>query len=96
MKLLQVFVLAAPAMALSANVAGAHHAFTATYDGKQEISVQGVVTEFRFVNPHAMMSIDVTDAAGKVVTWTVEFAGRLAGSAPFDETSRNSATWEWT
>ena len=33
--------------------------------------------EFRFVNPHAMLVMDVKDEAGNVVKWTVEFAGRL-------------------
>ena len=35
------------------------------------------MTQFRFVNPHAMMLMDVTDKSGKVVKWNVEFAGRL-------------------
>jgi hypothetical protein len=47
------------------------------YDEKRVITVAGVVTEFRFVNPHAMMLMDVTDESGKVEKWTVEFAGRL-------------------
>ena len=41
------------------------------------MAVSGVVTEFRFANPHAMLSLDVKDDAGKVVKWTVEFAGQL-------------------
>ena len=57
--------------------ASAHHAFSPVYDEKRLITVVGVVTQFRFVNPHAMMFMDVTDDAGKVVKWTVEFAGRL-------------------
>ena len=77
MKQWRAIVLAAPAIALSANAAIAHHSFTAEYDARREASVQGVVTEFRFVNPHALMSVDVTDNTGKVVTWTIEFAGRL-------------------
>jgi hypothetical protein len=55
----------------------AHHAFTPVYDEKRTLTVAGVVTEFRFVNPHAMLSMDVTDASGRVAKWTVEFAGRL-------------------
>jgi hypothetical protein len=48
------------------------------YDAKKTIVVEGVVTQFRFVNPHAMMLMDVTDKkTGKVVKWNVEFAGRL-------------------
>jgi hypothetical protein len=61
----------------SARIADAHHSFSAVYDDKRTISVTGVVLEFRFVNPHALMSMNVTDEAGKVVKWTVEFAGRL-------------------
>lgn len=57
--------------------ATAHHSPTAVYDLGRTVSVQGVVTEFRFVNPHAMMFVDVTGETGHVVKWTVEFAGRL-------------------
>jgi hypothetical protein len=57
--------------------AGAHHAFAPVYDAQRMVTVQGVVTEFRFINPHAMMSIDVTDETGKVVKWSVEFDGVL-------------------
>ena len=56
---------------------GAHHSFAPVYDAKRTISVQGVVTEFRLINPHALMLMEVTDDTGKVVKWTVEFAGRL-------------------
>jgi len=57
--------------------AGAHHSFSAVYDGKRSVTVTGVVTQFRFVNPHALMTLEVTGKDGKVVTWVVEFAGRL-------------------
>jgi hypothetical protein len=55
----------------------AHHSFSPVYDGKRTITVSGTVTEFRLVNPHARMALDVTDAAGKVSQWKVEFDGRL-------------------
>jgi hypothetical protein len=61
---------------LSAVTGLAHHAFSPVYDSKQTITIVGVVTEFRFVNPHAMLDLDVTDA-GKTANWRVEFAGRL-------------------
>jgi len=67
-----VIALAAPAVGASA-----HHAFAPVYDAQRIVTVQGVVTEFRFINPHAMMSIDVTDDTGKMVKWTVEFDGVL-------------------
>lgn len=69
--------LAFGASLLCMNVASAHHAFAPVYDGSRTVTVAGVVTAFRLVNPHAQMSVDVTDDAGKVVTWNVEFDGRL-------------------
>ena len=76
-RLLCTVVVAAPLLVLSVERSGAHHAFSAVYDEKQVITVEGVVTEFKLVNPHAMMSLNVTDKSGKVEKWTVEFAGRL-------------------
>jgi len=64
-------------LAVVAQRARAHHSFSAVYDDKRSVTVTGVVTQFRFVNPHALMSLDVTDDSGTVVTWVVEFAGRL-------------------
>jgi hypothetical protein len=72
---LSLFVIGA--LALSPRIAGAHHSFAAVYDDKRTMSVTGIVTEFRFVNPHALMAMNVTDEAGNTVKWTVEFAGRL-------------------
>jgi len=76
-RLLRAWLFVVPVLALSATGASSHHAFSPVYDDKRVITVVGVVTQFRFVNPHAMMSMNVTDEAGKVVSWTVEFAGRL-------------------
>ena len=70
-------LLVVAALVLSVKSASSHHSFSAVYDDKRTVSVTGIVTQFRFVNPHALMSVDVTDEAGKVVKWTVEFAGRL-------------------
>jgi len=77
MRLLRVFLLVLPLLAVTAAKTGAHHAFSPVYDAKRTITVDGVVTQFRFVNPHAMMLMEVKNKAGKVETWNVEFAGRL-------------------
>jgi Family of unknown function (DUF6152) len=71
-------VLAAVLFALSDRVAVAHHAFSPVYDEARTITIKGVVTEFRLINPHAMITLDVVDAAGKHVAWTVEMAGLLS------------------
>ena len=58
--------------------AAAHHAFAPVYDERRTVTIKGTVTEFKLVNPHAMMSVDVVDQAGKHVIWTVEMAGLLS------------------
>lgn len=77
MRLLHALPLVALLLALAAVRTSAHHAFSPVYDSKRTITVGGVVTQFRFVNPHAMMLMEVKDKTGKIVTWNVEFAGRL-------------------
>ena len=65
------------ALVLGMTAANAHHSFSPVYEGGRTVTVAGTVTEFRLVNPHALMTVDVADEAGKVVTWEVEFDGRL-------------------
>lgn len=60
------------ALALASSAALAHHSFAAHYDSSKPITKKGVVTEFRFTNPHGILMLDVTNEAGKVEHWTVE------------------------
>lgn len=77
MRCLRAALFGLPMLVLAAAEAIPHHAFSPVYDEQRLITVAGVVTEFRFVNPHAMLVMDVTDEAGKAGQWVVEFAGRL-------------------
>src|SRR6185369_12208356 len=77
MKRSTAFSLIAFAQLLSAASLYSHHSFSAVYDGTKQTTVAGVVTQFKFVNPHAMMYIDSKDNAGKTTKWVVEFDGRL-------------------
>ena len=77
MKLLRAWLLVIPVLVLFTTSARSHHSFSPVYDGARQITVVGVVTQFKFVNPHAMMFMDVTDEKGKIVKWTVEFGGNL-------------------
>ena len=77
MRLLRKWLCMVPLLLLCVTRATSHHSFSAVYDGTQRTTVTGVVTQFKFVNPHAMMYLDAADAAGKVTKWTVEFDGRL-------------------
>lgn len=57
----------------------AHHG-TADYDTTRSIVLQGPVTDFQFINPHALIFLDVKDEDGKVQNWKGELAspGRLS------------------
>jgi hypothetical protein len=50
----------------------AHHSTRAAYDASKIVTMQGIVTEVRWMNPHARFFLDVTDAAGSTVNWDVE------------------------
>lgn len=50
----------------------AHHNFAAHYDQDQTVSISGVVSRFRFVNPHVRVYIDVEDEQGIVTQWMAE------------------------
>jgi len=66
------FTWAGVALALASSTCLAHHSFAANYDANKPITKKGVVTEFRFTNPHGILMLDVTNEAGKVEHWTVE------------------------
>jgi hypothetical protein len=52
----------------------AHHAASVAYHVDREITVQGVVTEVKWENPHTWVYVEAKDAGGKVVTWSFEGA----------------------
>jgi hypothetical protein len=52
----------------------AHHS-AAMFEEKKTITVEGVVKEFQFTNPHSWLLVDVTDKSGKVTTWGFEAEG---------------------
>jgi hypothetical protein len=51
----------------------AHHAFAAEFDSKKPVTVEGVVTKARFVNPHSWVYLDVKNKDGTVTNWGFEF-----------------------
>ena len=52
----------------------AHHG-AAAYETGKPVTVQGTVTEFRFINPHCEIFVDAKDASGKVEKWIGELGG---------------------
>ncbi len=55
-------------------LASAHHGRAGIYDTDRRIEMDGVVSEWRWRNPHTYLVWDVTDDQGKVVGWTGEMS----------------------
>jgi hypothetical protein len=54
----------------------AHHSVAGIYDESQQISVEGVVTQFHLLNPHAFLILEVRDSRGNAQRWTGEMDNR--------------------
>ena len=50
----------------------AHHSVPVNYDQSREITIEGVLTEIKWLNPHASFRVNVTNPDGSVVEWLVE------------------------
>jgi hypothetical protein len=61
------------ALMLAAPAAG-HHSGT-MFDDEKTVTLEGVVREFQYTNPHSWLLVDVTGADGKVTTWGFEAEG---------------------
>ena len=69
-----VIVLALPAQA--------HHGVAAHYDDSKQVTIDGSVSEFQFINPHSFVYLRVVGADGKEAIWHCEMASRSARSLP--------------
>jgi hypothetical protein len=54
-----------------ASVAYPHHG-TANYETTKTVTVKGPVSDFQFINPHVLISMDGKDDTGKVQKWQGE------------------------
>lgn len=65
-------ILATSVLSLAAQVATAHHSFAVFFDTESQLrKVTGVVTEFRFTNPHGIVTLTVTEGGHQVI-WRAE------------------------
>jgi hypothetical protein len=68
------FALLAIVAFAAAPPAVAHHSGV-MFDEEKEVTVQGVVKDFQYTNPHSWLLVDVTNADGTVTTWGFEAEG---------------------
>lgn len=52
----------------------AHHSIAAVYDNTRRVSIEGAVTEFRFVNPHPVLFVRTDGEKDEV--WALEMDNR--------------------
>jgi len=64
------------AFLLSVPLVSAHHGL-ARFDTTHMVTMQGTITKFDWINPHAYVYADITDQHGKTANWMLE-CGSLA------------------
>ncbi len=75
---------------LAFTIAFAHHGVAPHYDDDRIVTIEGVVSRFDFINPHAFVYIATRDEAGDERVWQCELASRsvLARNGLTEETFR--------
>ena len=68
------FASSALGLVLVAVPVSAHHAASVAYHVDKTITIEGVVTEVKWENPHTWVYVDAKDASGNVVKWSFEGA----------------------
>ena len=59
------------AFLLSVPLVFAHHGL-ARFDTTHMVTMQGTITKFDWINPHAYVYADITDQHGKMANWMLE------------------------
>lgn len=58
------------------SAAQAHHSIASVYDSARQVTIDAVVTQFHFVNPHPFVMAQVTDRTGTARPWRLEMDNR--------------------
>ena len=54
----------------------AHHSIAGAYDSTQQVTIEAVITNFQFVNPHPFLLVDGKRAGGAMQQWKLEMDNR--------------------
>jgi hypothetical protein len=71
MRISKVLAAGVLSAALAASLS-AHHSFAVFFDDTKSLEITGSVTEFKFSNPHAIISLDVKNKDGVAEPWKAE------------------------
>ena len=63
-------------IAISVVAVHAHHSIVGFYDTNQQVTLEGVVAQFQFINPHPFVVMEVKPAAGGAQQWRLEMDNR--------------------
>ena len=88
MKKLALFLAVTLAALLVSAPLLAHHG-EANYDTDKVVSVKGTVSDFEFINPHTLITVDVKNDKGEVEKWACEARspGMLVRVGGWDKTT---------
>jgi len=59
-------------LAMAGNAALAHHSVGGEFDVRKIVTLNGVVSDVEWANPHIYIHVDVKEASGAVTTWRLE------------------------
>lgn len=72
MKIRLFLLLILPLVSVYSEPSSAHHSFLAHYDANKIETLEGIVTEVWFQNPHSRVYIETSDADGNKELWETE------------------------
>ena len=64
-------------IAVVLTTAQAHHSITGTYDLSREVTIEGTVSKFEFINPHPFVTLSVELPRGDRQSWRLEMDNRF-------------------
>jgi hypothetical protein len=68
-------LVAAAALSALAVTTEAHHSIASMYDQSRRVTLDGVISQYQFVNPHPFVIVDVT-TNGTTQSWKAELDNR--------------------
>lgn len=60
---------------LCVTVSQAHHSISGMYDSSRRVTIEGVIEQFEFVNPHPFVVMEANDSTG-TAQWRLEMDSR--------------------